>query len=58
MEIIIPGRIETVKFTIEKLWDIETKEEIDTINPGRAEQKVLMKLPIEVEENWILRRKK
>ena len=58
MEIIIPGKIETVKFTIEKLWDIETKEEIDTINPGRAEQKVLMKLPIEVEENWILRRKK
>ncbi len=58
MEIIIPGKIETVKFTIEKLWDIETKEEIDTINPGRAEQKVLMKLPIEVKENWILRRKK
>ncbi len=58
MEIIIPGKIETVKFTIEKLWDIETYEEIDTINPGRAEQKVLMKLPIEVKENWILRRKK
>ena len=58
MEIIIPGKIETVKFKIEKLWDIETNEEIETVNPGRAEQKVKMILPIEVKENWILRRKK
>ena len=58
MEIIIPGQIETVKFKIEKLWDIETNEEIETVNPGRAEQKVKMILPIEVKENWILRRKK
>ena len=58
MEVIIPGQIETEKFIIDKLWDVETGEEIDTINPGKAEQKVLMKLPIEVKENWILRRKK
>ena len=58
MEIIIPGQIETVKFKIEKLWDIETNEEIETVNPGRAEQKVKMILTIEVKENWILRRKK
>ena len=58
MEIIIPGQIETVKLKIEKLWDIETNEEIETVNPGRAEQKVKMVLPVEVQENWILRRKK
>ena len=58
MEIIIPGKIETEKFIINKLWDIETNEEIQTVNPGRAEQKVKMILPIECKENWILRRKK
>ena len=58
MEIIIPGKLETEKFKIEKLWDIETDEEISTINPGRANQKVKIILPIEVKENWIIRRKK
>ena len=58
MEIIIPGQIETVKFKIEKLWDIETNEPIETVNPGKLGQKVKMILPIEVKENWILRRRK
>ena len=58
MEIIIPGEINVVKFTIDKLWDYETNEEIETINPGVKNQKVKMKLPIEVENGWILRRKK
>ena len=58
LEIIVPNQIETVKFTIEKLWDDETKEEISYVNPGKAGQKVIMELPIKVEESWILRRKK
>ncbi len=58
MEIIVPGQIETEKFTIKQLWDIETNEEIETVNPGRAEQKVKIILPIEVQENWIIRRKR
>ena len=58
MEILIPGKLEPVKFVIDKLWDIETDEEIDTVNPGVANQKVKMKLPIKVEKDWILRRKK
>ncbi len=58
IEIIVPNQIETVNFEIEKLWDIETDEEIETINPGRAEQKVKIKLPIEVEKGYILRRVK
>ena len=58
IEIIVPGKIETEKFEIEQLWDIETDEEITTVNPGRANQKVKMKIPYEIKENWILRRKK
>ena len=58
IEIIVPREIEVKKFIIDKLWDIETDEEIDTVNPGRAFQKVKMKIPYEIEEDWILRRKK
>ena len=58
MEIIIPNRLEPEVFKIEKLWDYETNEEIDSISPGVKGQKVLMQLPIECEEGWILRRKK
>ena len=58
MEIIIPNQIEPYKFNISKLWDEETDEEINTINPGRSGQCVKMKLPIKCEENWIIRRRK
>ena len=58
MEILIPGKIELVSFKIETLWDSETGEEIPTVNPGKAEQTVLMKLPIKAEGGWIIRRKK
>ena len=58
LEIIIPNNIETLKFKIENLWDIETDEPIDTINPGKQGQQVKMKLPIKCEKDWILRRKK
>ena len=58
MEIIIPYKIEPYSFKIEKLWDVDTKEEISEISPGVKGQKVMMKLPISCEENWILRRKK
>ena len=58
MEIIIPGQIEPVEFKIEGLWDYEIDEEIGYINPGRANQKVKLRLPIEVKEGYIIRRKK
>ena len=58
LELIIPGQIEPLEFKIEKLWDAETKEEINTVNPGRAEQKVILKIPTKVEKDWIIRRKK
>ena len=58
IEILIPGTIENYVFTIDKLWDSETDEEISTVNPGKQGQTVRMKLPIKCEKDWILRRKK
>jgi len=58
MEILIPGTIENYVFKIEALWDSETGENIDTVNPGKLGQTVKIKLPIKCEKDWILRRKK
>ena len=58
LELIIPGKIEPLEFKIEQLWNDETGEEIDTVNPGKAEQKVILTIPTKVEEGWIIRRKK
>ena len=61
MELIVPGKIEPVEFQIEKLWNDETLEEIQTVNPGKAEQKVILNKPktdFVWEKDWILRRKK
>lgn len=58
LEIIMPGKIDVEIFKIEKLWDSETNEEIDHVNPGKAGQTVIMELPIECNKGWILRKKK
>jgi len=58
LEIIVPNKIEPVKFEINKLWDVDTDEEIDSISPGVKGQKVKIKLPIKCEESWIIRREK
>ena len=58
LEILVPSKIETNKFIIEKLYDSETNEEIQTINPGKLGQTVKIKIPYKVEKGWILRRKK
>ena len=58
MEIIIPHQIEPVQFTIEKLWDAETDDEIEVVKPGKKGQQVKIKLPIECKKDWIIRRKK
>lgn len=58
LEILVPGQLEPVSFKIDQLWNDENGEEIDTVNPGKFGQKVIMRLPIKVEENWILRRMK
>ena len=58
LEVIIPGKIEPYEFQIKQLWDYETDEEIPCVNPGKLAQKVKMEIPIQVEDGWILRRKK
>ena len=58
LELLIPGKLEPLKFTIDKLWDAETDEEIETVNPGKQGQQVKMKLPIKCEYGWILREEK
>ena len=58
LEIIVPHEIKPVEFKIEKLWDEETKEEIQAVNPGKQGQKVELVLPIKCEKDWIIRRKK
>lgn len=58
LEVLIPNSIDNVAFEIEELYDVETKEKIDTINPGRKGQKVIMKVPCKVEKGYVIRRKK
>ena len=58
LEVVIPNKIESHEFKIEKMWDIDTDEEIESINPGKIEQKVKIEIPIDVEKGFILRRKK
>lgn len=58
LEIVIPGKIEVESFTIDKLWDIETDEEINSVNPGKLGQQVKIKLPVKCEKGWVIRRKK
>lgn len=58
MEILIPYKLEPQKFVIEKLWDYEMENEIESVSPGVKGQKVKIKLPIKCEKDWIIRRKK
>ncbi len=58
LEILIPGKIEVYEFKIEKLWDAETDEEIESVSPGKKGQLVKLHLPIKCEKSWIIRRKK
>ena len=58
LEFIIPNKIDAYTFEIEKLWDYDTQKEIGEISPGVKGQKVMIKLPIKCEKDWIIRRKK
>ena len=58
LELLVPNNITPEKFEIKKLYDSETNEEIQTINPGKLGQTVKMLIPFNVKTGWILRRKK
>ncbi len=57
LEALIPGKLKGVEFKIEKLFDVETNEEIPTINPGVKDQQVIMNVPFELEKYYIIRKK-
>lgn len=57
LEAIIPNK-ENFKFNIKVLKDVETKENIEYINPGKQGQSVYMEIPYELKERYILRKKK
>lgn len=58
LELIIPNKIEAEEFEIKELYDSETGERIETVNPGKLGQTVKLAIPFEVKQGWILRRKK
>lgn len=58
LEVLLPNSIENFAFEIEELYDVETNEKIDTINPGRKGQQVIIKIPFDVKDGYIIRRKK
>ena len=58
IEILYPNKFDIDTFKIEKLYDIKTDEEIETVNPGVKGQLVKLKIPYFVEPGTILRRKK
>jgi putative protease len=58
MEILIPNQLEPVKFKIEKLFDTESGEEVDTVNPGKEGQSIRIHIPTKCEEGYVIRRKR
>ena len=56
LEVMVPNILEPYEMTIEKLYDAETGEEIATINPGVKEQKVKLRIPVDVKPGYIIRR--
>ncbi|MBP3284172.1 MAG: U32 family peptidase [Clostridia bacterium] len=58
MEMIVPNQTLPEVIPVTDLYDYETKERIDVVNPGKADQKVLMRLPEVAENNFVIRRRK
>lgn len=58
LEILYADKFNIDVFNIDELIDVKTNENINTINPGIKGQKVILKIPFNVCENTIIRRKK
>ena len=58
IELLVPNQLKPLKFKIEEMYDSETTEKIEFVNPGKEGQTVIIKIPSEAKKNWILRRKK
>ncbi len=58
LELLIPNKLEPKIFTIKKMCDSDTLEEIKYVNPGKEGQRVILEIPYIAEDGLILRRKK
>ena len=59
LEVLFPNNLDKGIFTIEKLFDVDTNDEIQTINPGKKGQKVKIVIPFEkLSPGTVIRRKK
>ena len=58
LDVMIPGTILPNEFVIEELYDTETKEQITHVNPGVKGQSVIIKVPYNMEKDYVIRRKK
>ena len=58
LELIIPNTLEPIVFKIDALWDYDTDEAVKEVSPGVKGQRIKMRLPVECEKDWIIRRKK
>jgi hypothetical protein len=58
LEILIPNTIEPYSYIIDNMYDYDTNDNIEFVNPGVQGQKVKIKLPIDVKEGYIIRRKR
>lgn len=57
LEVLIPEELEGRLFKIEEMLDVDTKESIKEINPGKKGQQVYIKTPFNIEEGLVIRRK-
>ena len=59
LDVLFPNTMNTKEFVIEKLYDVDSDQEIPTINPGKKGQKVKILIPFQkIDKNTIIRRKK
>lgn len=58
LDILYPDDISEKTFKITELYDIDNNEKIDYVNPGRKGQLVKIKIPFDVVNGLIIRRKK
>ena len=59
LEVLFPNTLDKGIFTIEKLFDVDTNEKIQTVNPGKKGQKVKIVIPFnKLSPGTVIRRKK
>lgn len=58
LDVMIPGDIEPHEFHIEELYDSKTQERITHVNPGIKGQSVIIKVPYNMKQDYVIRRKK